>query len=67
MGAVGGESCLDKGGGPSNVNVELLSHSGDLISSVITSSEGSYLFKNIIPGIKGPRLILCLRACTHIF
>lgn len=67
MGAVGGESCLDKGGGPSNVNVELLSHSGDLISSVITSSEGSYLFKNIIPGIKDPLLILCLRACTHIF
>lgn len=50
VGAVGGESCLDKDGGPSNVNIELLSHSGDLISSVLTSSEGSYLFKNIIPG-----------------
>lgn len=53
VGAVGGESCLVKDGGPSNVNVELLSHDGDLISSVVTSSGGSYLFKNIIPGIKG--------------
>ncbi|XP_031274126.1 nodal modulator 1 [Pistacia vera] len=50
VGAVGGESCLVKDGGPSNVNVELLSHDGDLISSAVTSSGGSYLFKNIIPG-----------------
>ncbi|XP_044493042.1 nodal modulator 1 isoform X2 [Mangifera indica] len=50
VGAVGGESCLVKDGGPSNVNVELLTHDGDLISSVVTSSGGSYLFKNIIPG-----------------
>lgn len=50
MGAVGGESCSIKNGGPSNVNVELLSLSGDLVSSVSTSSSGSYLFTNIIPG-----------------
>ncbi|KAK7284568.1 hypothetical protein RJT34_19316 [Clitoria ternatea] len=50
VGAVGGESCPVKNGGPSNVKVELLSSSGDLVSSVLTSSSGSYLFKNIIPG-----------------
>ncbi|XP_027924979.1 nodal modulator 1 [Vigna unguiculata] len=50
VGAVGGESCSIKNGGPSNVNVELLSLSGDLVSSVSTSSSGSYLFTNIIPG-----------------
>ncbi|XP_031403144.1 nodal modulator 1 isoform X2 [Punica granatum] len=50
VGAVGGESCALKNGGPSNVNVELLSSSGDLVSSVSTSAEGSYLFKNIVPG-----------------
>ncbi|KAF7804939.1 nodal modulator 1 [Senna tora] len=50
VGAVGGESCLVKNGGPSNVEVELLSPSGDLVSSVLTSSSGSYLFTNIIPG-----------------
>lgn len=33
------------------MNVELLSRSGDLISSVVTSQGGSYLFKNIIPGL----------------
>ncbi|KAJ7977680.1 Carbohydrate-binding-like fold [Quillaja saponaria] len=49
-GAVGGESCLLKGGGPSNVKVEILSPDGDLVSSVLTSSTGSYLFTNIIPG-----------------
>lgn len=51
VGAVGGESCTMKNGGPSNVNVELLSSTGDLISSVSTSSEGSYIFKNIVPGM----------------
>ncbi|KAA8549068.1 hypothetical protein F0562_000752 [Nyssa sinensis] len=50
VGAVGGESCPQKDGGPSNVKVELLSPKGDLISSVLTSSAGSYSFANIIPG-----------------
>ncbi|EXB28568.1 hypothetical protein L484_009727 [Morus notabilis] len=50
VGAVGGESCPLKEGGPSNVNVELLTPAGDLVSSVLTSSDGSYLFTNIIPG-----------------
>lgn len=50
VGAVGGESCALKNGGPSNVKVDLLSPNGDLISSVSTSSVGSYLFKNILPG-----------------
>nr|KYP47590.1 Nodal modulator 1 [Cajanus cajan] len=50
VGAVGGESCPVQNGGPSNVKVELLSLSGDLVSSVLTSSSGSYLFTNIIPG-----------------
>ena len=50
MGAAGGESCSVKNGGPSNVKVELLSPSGDLVSSVLTSSSGSYLFTNVIPG-----------------
>lgn len=39
-----------KNGGPADVNVELLSSDGDPIASVLTSSDGSYLFKNIIPG-----------------
>ncbi|GMY17071.1 nodal modulator 3 [Fagus crenata] len=50
VGAVGGATCSHKNGGPLNVNVELLSPTGDLISSVLTSSAGSYLFKNILPG-----------------
>lgn len=50
MGAVSGDSCSHKNGGPSNVNVELLSPSGDVVSSVSTTSTGSYSFKNIIPG-----------------
>lgn len=50
MGAAGGDSCPVKNGGPSNVKVELLSPSGDLVSSVLTSSSGSYLFTNVIPG-----------------
>lgn len=50
LGAVGGESCVIKNGGPADVNVELLSSDGDPIASVLTSSDGSYLFKNIIPG-----------------
>ncbi|KAM7501151.1 hypothetical protein LguiB_000055 [Lonicera macranthoides] len=50
VGAVGGESCSHKNGGPANVNVELLSPTGDVVSSVSTSSAGSYSFTNIIPG-----------------
>ncbi|GAV83060.1 CarboxypepD_reg domain-containing protein [Cephalotus follicularis] len=50
VGAVGGESCSLKNGGPSNVNVELLSHTRELVSSVLTSSNGSYAFTKIIPG-----------------
>ncbi|XP_058187876.1 uncharacterized protein LOC131304587 isoform X3 [Rhododendron vialii] len=49
-GAVGGESCRNRNGGPSNVNIELLYSTGDLISSVLTSATGSYSFTNIIPG-----------------
>ncbi|OVA02510.1 hypothetical protein BVC80_9091g9 [Macleaya cordata] len=49
-GAVGGESCSLKDGGPSNIKVELLSPSDDLVSSTFTSAVGSYLFTNIIPG-----------------
>ncbi|EOX95297.1 Carbohydrate-binding-like fold [Theobroma cacao] len=49
-GAVGGQSCSVKNGGPSNVNVELLSPDDDLVSSELTLSNGRYLFKNIIPG-----------------
>ncbi|XP_030454773.2 uncharacterized protein LOC115676056 [Syzygium oleosum] len=50
VGAVGGESCSRKNEGPSNVNVNLLSSTGDIVSSVSTSSEGSYKFINITPG-----------------
>ncbi|CAK9310181.1 unnamed protein product [Citrullus colocynthis] len=49
-GAVGGESCSNLNGGPANVNVELLSPNGDVVSSALTSQEGNYLFSNIIPG-----------------
>lgn len=57
VGAVGGESCPLKEGGPSNVKVELLTPTGDLVSSVLTSSEGSYLFTNIIPGKEVSKLL----------
>ncbi|XP_012474989.1 uncharacterized protein LOC105791465 [Gossypium raimondii] len=50
VGAVGGQSCSLKNGGPANVNVDLLSPNDDLISSELTMPDGSYLFKNIIPG-----------------
>ncbi|CAL5424332.1 unnamed protein product [Camellia sinensis] len=50
VGSVGGESCSNKNGGPSNVNVELLSPTGDLVTSVLVSPTGSYSFTNIIPG-----------------
>ncbi|CAL5348941.1 unnamed protein product [Camellia sinensis] len=50
VGSVGGESCSNKNGGPSNVNVELLSPTGDLVTSVLRSPTGSYSFTSIIPG-----------------
>ncbi|KAI8016648.1 Acetyl-CoA carboxylase 1 [Camellia lanceoleosa] len=50
VGFVGGERCSNKNEGPSNVNVELLSPTGDLVTSVLTSPTGSYSFTNIIPG-----------------
>lgn len=50
VGAVGGESCLRTTSGPSNVNVELLSPAGVLISSVVTLSDGHYMLKDINPG-----------------
>ncbi|KAG1338774.1 nodal modulator 1 [Cocos nucifera] len=49
-GAVGGESCSLKDGGPSGVAVELLSPSDDVIASVLTSATGDYSFTNVIPG-----------------
>ncbi|EYU38423.1 hypothetical protein MIMGU_mgv1a000387mg [Erythranthe guttata] len=50
VGAVSGDSCSIKNGGPSNVNVELMSPGGDVVSSISTTSTGTYSFKNIIPG-----------------
>lgn len=49
LGAVGGESCSIKAGGPSNVKVDLLSPSDDLIGSAFTSA-GQYSFTNVNPG-----------------
>ncbi|XP_024012784.1 nodal modulator 1 [Eutrema salsugineum] len=71
LGAVGGESCEIKKGGPANVNVELLSSDGDPIASVLTSSDGSYLFKNIIPGkyfirASHPELQVEVRGSTEV-
>lgn len=50
LGAIGGESCLAKTGGPSEVKVDLLTPSDDIIASAFTSSVGQYSFSNIIPG-----------------
>ncbi|KAL6578987.1 hypothetical protein OROMI_009203 [Orobanche minor] len=50
VGAVSGDSCSHISGGPTNVNVKLSSPSGNVVSSVSTTSTGSYLFQNIIPG-----------------
>lgn len=50
--AVGRWSCSVQNGGPPNIEVELLSDTGDVVSSVITSAGGVYVFKNIIPGTK---------------
>ncbi|KAG2260924.1 hypothetical protein Bca52824_080218 [Brassica carinata] len=71
LGAVGGESCMVKNGGPADVNVELLSSDGDPIASVLTSSDGSYLFKNIIPGkysirASHPELQVEVRGSTEV-
>lgn len=65
MGTVGGESCSHKNGGPSNVNVELLSPTGGIASSVLTSTDGSYSFTNIIPGLKLP-CHLTKDHCIHV-
>ncbi|VVB06611.1 unnamed protein product [Arabis nemorensis] len=70
-GAIGGESCSIKNGGPADVNVELLSSDGDSIASVLTSSDGSYLFKNIIPGkynirASHPELQVEVRGSTEV-
>lgn len=51
-GAVGGDSCTAKDGGPYDVKVDLLSSSGDLVSSVLTSETGNYVFTNILPGLR---------------
>lgn len=50
LGAVGGQSCQLKNGGPSNVAVELLSSTDDSLFSVLTSTAGDYSFKNVAPG-----------------
>ncbi|XP_055832870.1 uncharacterized protein LOC129901646 [Solanum dulcamara] len=50
VGNVGGESCSLKDGGPSNVNVELLSPTGDVVSSASSTPRGTYSFTNAIPG-----------------
>ncbi|KAK4367254.1 hypothetical protein RND71_015134 [Anisodus tanguticus] len=50
VGNVGGESCSQKDGGPSNVNVELLSPTGDVVSSALSKPRGTYSFTNTIPG-----------------
>lgn len=49
-GAVGGESCSMKDGGPSDVKVDLLSLSDESIASSLTSESGLYSFTNILPG-----------------
>ncbi|KAK8998240.1 hypothetical protein V6N11_083633 [Hibiscus sabdariffa] len=71
VGAVGGKSCSVKNGGPANVNVDLLSPHGDLISSELTMSDGRYLFKNIIPGkyklrASSPDLKIEVRGSTEV-
>lgn len=51
LGAVGGESCSAKTQGPSNVKIDLLSPSDDVIASAFTSAVGEYSFTNMVPGI----------------
>ncbi|XP_027099594.2 uncharacterized protein [Coffea arabica] len=50
VGAVGGESCSIKNGGPADVNIQLVSPTGEILSSVSTTSAGTYTFMNVIPG-----------------
>lgn len=50
VGNVGGESCALKDGGPSNVKVELLSPTGGVVSSALSTPRGTYSFSNAIPG-----------------
>ncbi|URD77738.1 nodal modulator [Musa troglodytarum] len=71
IGAVGGESCPIKDGGPSGVKVELLSMSDDLIASSLTSAIGGYSFTNIIPGnyrlhVTHPNLEVEVRGSTEV-
>ncbi|KAL6582628.1 hypothetical protein OROMI_004706 [Orobanche minor] len=49
VGAFSGGGCSHISGGPTNVNVKLSSPSGNVVSSVSTTSTGSYSFQNIIP------------------
>ncbi|KAL4324796.1 hypothetical protein GQ457_11G002280 [Hibiscus cannabinus] len=66
VGAVGGQSCSVKNGGPANVNVDLLSPHGNLISAEFTMSDGRYLFKNIIPGIVEKKKLLFYPRLHHV-
>lgn len=69
VGAVSGDSCSHKDGGPSNVKVGLVTPSGDVVASVSTTSTGSYSFNNIIPGlITTPVSLHCNLVCklSHI-
>lgn len=50
VGNVGGQSCSLKDGGPSNVKVELMSPTGDVVSSALSTPRGTYSFINTIPG-----------------
>ncbi|CAH9140431.1 unnamed protein product [Cuscuta epithymum] len=50
VGAVGGDSCTQKYGGPPDVKVELLSLKDDVVSSILTTSLGTYSFTNVVPG-----------------
>lgn len=52
IGAVGGESCPAKNRGPSEVDIQLLSLDGDVISHVLTSSTGKFVFGSVVPGSK---------------
>lgn len=71
LGAIGGESCSVKAGGPSDVKVDLLTSSGDLIASAFTSAVGHYTFDNIIPGkytlrASHPSLEIEVRGTTEV-
>lgn len=59
MGNVGGESCALKDGGPSNVKVELLSPTGGVVTSALSTPRGTYSFSNAIPGMVNLKLFGC--------